>query len=300
MPHPSSVIEIAPSHVAAARWGRSRGNLESYAIEPLGVGTIVASPIEANVVKPDAVRAALRRVLARALLHGGPVALLVPDPVVRVFILTLDNLPRRADEARPLLRWRLKKSVPFDVEETVVSWMRQKGRDANAEVVTAVARHRIVREYEQIVEAVAGSPGVVLSSTLASLALLDERGATLLIRVSGRTMTTVIVNGVNLAVYRSTEMPVDSALFEPRAMLDEVYPAIAYYQDTWGGAIDRARLAGFGAREEVFRRAIMGELKIATSPLADTVGAQQFAPKVKDLIRQDLDALVGWMMNGGS
>lgn len=300
MPHPPFVIEIASDHVAAARWRKVRGNLESYAIEPLGIGSIAVSPVEPNVAKSDAVRVALRRVLSRAPLHGGPVALLIPDPAVRVFILPLDNLPRRADEARPLLRWRLKKSVPFDVEETVVSWMRQKGRDGNAEVVTAVARQRIVREYEEIVEAVGGSAGVILSSSLASLALLDERGATLLVRVSGRTMTTVIVNGSNLAVFRSTEMPVDSALFEPKVMLDEIYPAVAYYQDTWGGTVDRARLAGFGAREELFRRALVGELKITAGPLADAVGAHQFAPNVKDLIRQDLDALVGWAMNGGS
>jgi len=299
MPHPTFVIEIASGHVAAAHWGKVRGNLESYAIEPLGIGSIAASPVEANVAKTDAVRSALRRVLTRAPLHGGPVALLIPDPAVRVFILPLDNLPRRADEALPLLRWRLKKSVPFDVEETVVSWMRQNGRDGNAEVVTAVARQRIVREYEEIVEAVGASAGVILSSTLASLALLDERGATLLVRVSGRTMTTVIVNGSSLAVYRSTEMPVDSALFDPKVMLDEIYPAVAYYQDTWGGTVDRARLAGFGAREDVFRRALVDELKIAAGPLADSVGAHQFAPNVKDLIRQDLDALVGWSMNAG-
>jgi type IV pilus assembly protein PilM len=300
MPHPSFVIEIASDHVAAARWGKVRGNLESYAIEPLGIGSIAVSPVEPNVAKPDAVRAALRRTLGRAPLHGGPVALLIPDPAMRVFIFPLDNLPRRADEALPLLRWRLKKSVPFDVEETVVSWMRQKGRDGNPEVVTAVARQRIVREYEEIVESVGANAGVVLSSTLASLPLMDERGATLLVRASGRTMTTVIVNGSSLAVFRSTEMPVDSALFEPKVMLDEIYPAAAFYQDTWGGAVDRARLAGFGAREDVFRRALVDEMKISAGPLADAVGTQEFAPNVKDLIRHDLDALVGWTMNAGS
>ncbi len=77
--------------------------------------------------------------------------LLVPDLVVRVFILPFDALPRRADEALPLLRWRLKKSVPFDVDETVVSWMRQAGKDGNLEIVTAVARQKIIREYEEIV-----------------------------------------------------------------------------------------------------------------------------------------------------
>ena len=180
MPHPSLVVEIASTHVAAAHWSKTGGHLESHAIQPLPLGAIMASPVDANVVQPEAVRSALRKVFNRVPVRDAPLALLIPDPVVRVFILPFDTLPRRADEAVPLLRWRLKKSVPFDMEETVVSWMRQSGREAALEVVTAVARQRIVREYEDILEPLNATAGVALSSTLASLPLLGDEGATLL------------------------------------------------------------------------------------------------------------------------
>ena len=127
MPHPSLVVEIAPGHVAAARWGSGHGDLEDVVVESLPAGSVMPSPVDNNITQPDAVRAALRRVFNRIPTRGAPIAVLIPDPVVRVFILPFENLPRRADEALPLLRWRLKKSVPFDVEETVVSWMRQTG-----------------------------------------------------------------------------------------------------------------------------------------------------------------------------
>ena len=80
------------------------------------------------------------------------IALLLPDEVVRVFILSFDTFPRKADEAAPLLRLRLKKSVPFDVEDTTLSWMKQVGRTGNVEVIAALARKEIVREYEQAFE----------------------------------------------------------------------------------------------------------------------------------------------------
>jgi type IV pilus assembly protein PilM len=300
MPHPGLVVEIATSHVAVARWGNSRGNLESFGAEPLHQGSIAPSPLEANVAKGDAVHSALRRVFARVPHHGSPVALLIPDPVVRVFILPFENLPRRADEALALLRWRLKKSVPFEMDETAVSWTRQGGRDGKIEIVAAVARQQIVREYEEIVEASSASVGVVLSSTLASLTLLEERGATLLIRMSGRTLTTVVVNGSNLTVYRSSEMPVEAPLLDPRAMLDEIFPAVAYFQDTWGGMIDRARLAGFGAREGEFRDVLSGELRITAGSLAEGPEVQQLPSNAKDLARQGFDPLIGWMMNAGT
>ena len=63
MPHPSVVVEIASTHVAAARWSATGRHLESHAIEPLPPGAVMASPVDTNVVQPDAVRAVLRKVL---------------------------------------------------------------------------------------------------------------------------------------------------------------------------------------------------------------------------------------------
>jgi type IV pilus assembly protein PilM len=298
MPHPPLVVEVAAEHVAAARWGHRSGHLESVAVEPLPLGAIMPSTVETNITQPDAVRSALRRVFARIPPQGAPLALLVPDLVVRVFILPFDTLPRSASDALPLLRWRLKKSVPFDVDETVVSWTRQTGHEGNLEVVTAVARQQIVREYEQIIESLGGHAGVVLGSTLATLPLLEEHGATLLVRLCGRMVTTVITHGANLCVYRSSEIATDAKSLEPQAMLDEVFPAIAYYQDTWGSTVDRARITGFGERESLFAGALSDELKIGAGPMADAAGVQDLEASAKDLVNHGLDALAGWMMNG--
>ncbi len=300
MPHPSLVVEIAGEHVAAARWGKRLGQLDGVAVESLPLGAVMPSTVETNITQPEVVRSALRRVFTRIPDRGAPIALLVPDLVVRVFILPFDNLPRNAADALPLLRWRLKKSVPFDVDETVVSWNRQDGRDGNLEVVIAVARQTIVREYEQIVESLGAHAGVVLGSTLATLPLLEVHGSTLLVRLCGRMLTTVVTNGPNLCVYRSSEMPAEAKLLEPQAMLDEVFPAVAYYQDTWGASIDRARLTGFGDREAIFGGALAEELKINTGPISEAEGVQGLEASARDLVSHGLDALAGWMMNGKS
>jgi type IV pilus assembly protein PilM len=300
MPHPPLVVDIAATHVAAARWGKINGALDSFYVEPLTLGSVMPSPVEMNVAQPDAVKSALRRVFDHVPAREHGVVLLIPDLVVRVFILPFDALPRNANDALPLLRWRLKKSVPFDVDETVVSWMRQAGNTGNLEVVTAVARQRIIREYEEIVEGLNAKVGVVLSSTLATLPLIEAHGATLMIRMSGKTMTTVIVRGGSLCVYRSTDMASDAALLSPQAMLDEIFPAMAYYQDTWGGAVDWVRLAGFGAREAIFRNALSEELKCSVGSLAESQEVLGLDSSAKDLLKQNLEGLVGWMRNGGS
>lgn len=300
MPHPSLVVEIAADHVAAARWGAKPGSLETYAAEPLPAGSLMPSPVEPNVTQPDAVRSALRRVFAKVPHHGTYLALLVPDMAVRVFVLPFEDLPRKADDALQLLRWRLKKSVPFDVDETTVSWMRQAGREGSLEVVTAIARRRILREYEELLESVDARPGVVLSSTLAVLPLLGRPGATLLARLCGLTLTTAVVQGESLCVYRSTELVAGARQLDAQAVLDEVFPAAAYFQDTWGREIDSAYVSGFGERGDVFRDALGRELHVEVQPIAEAAGAQALDSQGKGLLRQGLDGLAGWAVNGAS
>lgn len=299
IPHPTSAVEISPNYVAAARSSKGSQRLESFAIEGLAEGNIVPSPIEPNIKNADAVRVALRTAFHRVLPRSGSIALLIPDPAVRVFILPFESLSREPKEALPLLRWRLKKSVPFDMEETVVSWMRQGGKEGNLEVVTSVARRGIIREYEELVESLGVHPGVVVSSTLATLPLIEDRGATLLVRMSGRTLTTAIISGSALCIYRSTEMTAEAAQLEPQFMLDEIFPALAYYQDTWGGSMDRVLLSGLGGRENVFRQALSRDLPCPIGPFSPTSALLMEHASAAELVRQGLDGLAGWMLNGG-
>lgn len=295
MPHPSLVFEIAATHVAAARWGRMVGHLAAFHAEPLPEGAIVPSATQPNVANADVLRSAIRSVLARVPAEGQNVALLVPDPVIRVFILPFDTFPRRSDEALPLLRWRLKKILPFDAEEAVVSWRRQQNPEGKPEIVTAVARQKIIREYEAAIEVHGLLPGVVQSSTLATLPMLDTADATLLARLSGRNLTTVIVRGETLCVYRSAEMGVSN--LAPQTVFDEVFPSVAFYQDTWGGKVGRLRVAGFAEAEEGTRDHLARELDCEASPLARP---GELSDAARSLISQGLESLVGWHLHHGA
>ncbi|HKW89536.1 MAG TPA: hypothetical protein VJN21_12350 [Candidatus Acidoferrales bacterium] len=271
------------------------GHLGAFFTEPLPEGAIVPSATQANIANPDALRSAIRSVLNRVPAQGQGVALLVPDPVIRVFILSFDTFPRRADEALPLLRWRLKKILPFDADEAVISWRRQQNREGKPEIVAAVARQKIIREYEAAIEAHDMHAGVLQSSTLATLPLLDSADATLLARLSGRNLTTVIARGETLCVYRSTEM--GSGKLSPQTVLDEVFPSVAFYQDTWGGKVERLRVAGFAGGEDEIREHLARELDCEASPLARPGDLSESA---RSLVSQGLESLVGWHLHRGA
>lgn len=300
-PHPLIACEIAPGYIAAARWNRAGAVIESLAVEPVPPGVIKPSAVEMNLSNSAEVRSAIERVFARVHAKTRDVALFLPDPVIRVFVLHFDVFPRAANEALPLLRWRLKKSVPFEADETVVSYMRQAAREDGVDIVTALARSKIVREYEQLLESVGMSPGVVMNSTLAALPLLNDRRPALLARVAGKAMTAAIVRDGILCGYRCVDLPAEEAEITPQALLDEIYPLAAYYQDSWREAIALVGLAGLAGRIEEFREPLERELHCPVGGLLSAAASEgHIRSELQPLVERELDALVGWTFYRGS
>jgi len=300
-PHPLMAIEIAAGYIAGARWARAGNGIEALAVEPLPPGAIKPNAVETNLANAAEVRAAMEKVFARLHSKTREVALFLPDPVIRVFVLHFDVFPRAASEALPLLRWRLKKSVPFETDETVVSFMRQAPREQGVDVITALARLRIVREYEQLVESAGMAPGVVMSSTLAALPLIGDRTPALLARVAGKSMTAAIVRNGILCGYRCVELPADETEISAQGLLDEIYPLAAYYQDSWHEGIAMVGLAGLAGRIEEFREPLERELHCPVGGLLTAAASEgHVSSDLRPLVERELDALVGWTLYRGS
>ncbi|HKM66455.1 MAG TPA: pilus assembly protein PilM [Candidatus Acidoferrum sp.] len=295
-PHPSLAIEITPEQVSAARFTRS-GSLEGFAVEALPAGAVMPSAIEANIVNVVAVKGAVRKVCETLKMKEEDAALLVPDPVIRVFVQHFDDFPRSSEEAIPMLRWKLKKSVPFEVDETLLSFMRQQPRGEGVDVVTAIARLRIIKEYESLLEPTGVRAGVVLSSTLAAISLVEDARPTLLARLSGTSLTTAIVREGVLAGYRCTELPATATEVTPQMLLEEVFPLAAYYQDTWQEGIQAVRVAGLRRRLPEFVRPLEEEFKCNVGSLLNSaVSEGRLRSDARPLADRELEGLVGWMM----
>ena len=296
MPHPHLAVEFSEDRIAAVRWkGKS---VDDFSVDLLPPRALVPSAVEMNVINVGAVKKAVANVVSPLRTREREVALILPDPVIRVFVQHFDEFPRSANEAIPMLRWKLKKSVPFEADETVISYMRQPARAEGVDIVTALARLRILKEYESLAEDAGLHPGVVLSSSLAAVSLLTEEKATLLARVSGVALTTSIVRGDVLCGYRCTELPAHSGDITPQTLLEEIYPVAAYYQDTWGEGISSVRLAGLGARTPDFIGPLEGEFRCSVrSLLHSAISDGRLPHSARPLADREADGLIGWMMH---
>jgi type IV pilus assembly protein PilM len=226
---PPVAVEIAPEGVLAAALP-GPGQQPVYAFEPLPAGALVPGIAEANIRTVDAVVAAIRTALGNVSPRTRAVSLVLPDTSVRVFVLDFDALPAKPAEALSVLRFRLRKSVPFDVEHAGVSYQVLTEKRGEVKVLAAVIPGPILQEYEAAVRAAGYEPGAVLPSTLATLAARESMESMLTANLSAAALTTSITNGQDLLLYRTLDLPSDDATRELEVRRG-IAVAAAYFED---------------------------------------------------------------------
>jgi len=242
---PPVAVEIAPHGVLAAT-SPGHGQPPVFAFEPLPAGALLPGIADQNLHSAEAVATAIRTVLSQLAPRTRAITLIVPDAVVRVFLLDFDTLPTRAAEAVPVLRFRLRKMVPFDVEHAGVSYQVLSETKTECRVVAAVIPGPVLAEYEAAVRAAGYEPGAILSSSLAALAAIETEEPVLAANLGAEAITTSITHGQDLLLYRTLDLPED-----PRLHLQEVQRGIAvaaaYYEDKLGERPRMLYYAGIGA-----------------------------------------------------
>jgi len=140
-PPPEFAFEISASGIAMSRT-RPPATVVYTELPP---GVLEPSPVKDNMLDPAAFAHAVSR-LVPAGKRGGRrgAALILPDNALRLAVLDFENLPQKDEERQALIRFRLKKTLPFDVDEAALSWHIQPGN----KVVAAVAPADIIVRYE--------------------------------------------------------------------------------------------------------------------------------------------------------
>ncbi|MGH9607947.1 MAG: hypothetical protein ACRD3N_19845 [Terracidiphilus sp.] len=229
---PPGAVELSPEGVLAAAL-TSAGQPPVYAFEPLPPGAIVPGIAEPNLRAFDAVSAAIRKTLEEVSPRSRSVSLVLPDTAVRVFMLDFDSLPAKPSEAVPVLRFRMRKMVPFDVEQAGVGYQVLAQSKSETKVLVAILPAPILVEYEGAVRAAGYEPGAVLPSSLAALEAIDSLEAILAANLGATALTTSITNGNDLLLYRTLELPEDPAL-RIGEVRRGVAVAAAYFEDKLG------------------------------------------------------------------
>ena len=246
---PSVAVEIAADHVSAAsleiRGGRPV--VSAHAIEPLPPGALVPSLTSSNIVDRATVAGALGAALERVG-RARRIGLVVPDVVAKVSLVRFEQVPTRAADLEQLVRWQVKKTAPFPVEDAQVALRpgRARRRWSGIHRVAGAPRyrrrirdgvcrcrrarwhrgHRDLQRHQRGARGIGGAPA-------------DDW---LLVNMAADSASLAILRGPHVIFFRSRAADTEGTL------ADLVHQTAMYYEDRLKGrGFRRVMLAGAGA-----------------------------------------------------
>ena len=304
-PAPDVAVEIDGTHVAAARvaWRGGQAVISGHASEPLPAGLVVPGLAALNVSDVPALSQAIARALSQ--LGGGRpsrVSLIVPDTVAKVSLLKLEQVPPRVSDLREIVRWQIRKTAPFPVEQAVLSISEgARGAEGGNELVVAVSREDVIHQYEQACLMAGVHAGLidlstfgVINSILANTAA--PSGDWLLVHVTDSYLTLAVMRDSALLFFRHRGE-------EEGTLADLIHQTAMYYEDRLHGAgfarVLIAGAAGLPGGADTVRRGLEERLRVSVesvdprgaAALQDRIGASAelldvLAPLVGALMRE--------------
>lgn len=252
---PGIACEISRQHFSVVRLDPRRSHrVDGFAVENVPQGLVETSLTEPGVRSVEELGKIIRAALARAGVSTNRISLAIPDACARVAIHPFETLPPKREEKTELLKWKLKKTIPYDIDDSHLGFVEQKTESGKNHVITVNIHREVLAQFEEVFESLGIHVGFVTLSTFAAYELLarqhrDEiRKSVLFMRVRSSNISSVIVQQEAVVFYRHTdynfESPMDLMVNWSVDPYEEIHPCLMYYQDKLGAAgVDKVYLS---------------------------------------------------------
>jgi type IV pilus assembly protein PilM len=248
--------------------------------------SLAASPNTPNLLKPHLYRDALAQVsggsaAARSVTpKQAAAAIVIPDYAVRMAILDFEEFPAGEEERSALIRFRLRKTVPFHIDEAQVAYSVQVNEPKRIEVLAIAIARPILSEYETLFTAAGYRVGLVTPSSIAVLPLCagPEPGLRAVAKLAGSTLSVLLLEQERVRLVRCLDLSAgegEEAEVEQGEshILTLLQQTLAYAEDQIGQPATRLLLCGFGPETDVFGRLAQDEFRIPYTGVRSRFGA---------------------------
>ncbi len=246
---PAVACEISRQAVSLVRLDSKHSNLiDRFAVIPLPQGLIVPSLTKPNIASVPEFAAVLKTAIAKAEVKSVKVSLAIPDASAKSAIHIMDTLPPSENDKQQLLKWKLKKAVPFNVEEAHLSYWERKTINGKHVLLTVCICREVLNQFEEVFQKMGIQVGYVTLSSFAAFEFLAHfdpeavQKSVLLLRIGATDTSSLIMQEGRVSFFRHSERNSDEELATARTspkptpmqyqeIYDELYPCVIYYQD---------------------------------------------------------------------
>ena len=248
--YPTAALEVDRKEMVLVRLrrrGRGKPELEVAEARPLPEQAASSSIFKPNLGTPEEMGSRLRKLLEATGTKPGRLSLVLPDNVAKISLVTLPERPasvRRLDE---VLRFKLRRAVPFRLEDAVLTHQVLPGEGTGVTVLVAVMLRGVVEQYERALEAAGVRPGLVDLCTPNLYNLCRQQiaaagadgGDVGLLNVASGYFTLLIVRDDRLVFYRCKSYAAGDSEEDlgpvENLMARELTSSLSYWRDKLGG-----------------------------------------------------------------
>lgn len=241
---------------------RSQPRLAAYIISSFAPDTVRLSTKEPNVLNPMAFVASIRESHSRLLTKAKRVSVSLPDSIGRVMLLDLETRFKSREEGADLIRWKLKKSIPFDINEVHLDYqvLQEKETGEVSTLVAFIAR-QVVKQYEELLLEAGLLPIRIDFTTFNRYRMFAERfdfvEYAAFLTYYGKTLSILIFNGGVLEFIRTKD--ISGTALDADRIFREINSSLLVYQERYPGHVVNQAFCSAAIEEAETFRAIVAE-----------------------------------------
>lgn len=227
---------------------RGKRVLEFCMTAPIPTGLLNFSMSQPNILDRQKLVQLVTKAIDQAGVSQKRLALTLPDSICRVSVQQIPEAPSGSEELAEMLRFRLKKALPFPSEQARIAFERIEDGSDNPSFLTGVMHEDVISEYEDFLSSFGFEVGIVLPSTFSVLNLLapiaaEETGGSDYFFVNAEQdyfSLTLVRNGLpTLSRTLGMREAGDSGKYQTDDLEQELIPTVLYYQQKLGGQLNR-------------------------------------------------------------
>jgi len=250
---PPVSCEISQRFISVVRLNAKEPTIvERSVVTPIPGGLVTPSLSQPNVESLSDLSVLLKSSLAKAEIRSNKISVAIPDSSVKVAIHSFDKLPGNENERQQLLKWRLKKTTPFNVEDSLLAYYQQQGANGKISVVTLIIYRDVLAQYEALFRGLGMHAGFITPASLAAFELVARsdpsalKSSILFLHLNGLSLSTMIVRESTVVFFRHLDYfeeeardgagfeSIDAPQEERESIYEEIHPCLMYYQDKLG------------------------------------------------------------------
>jgi len=246
--YPHVALDLEQRVISLVRFKSRRGRkplLEAHVQRALDAPVLPDSIFQPSAGKIPGLADRLQELFEASGTRPGRVSVVLPDNLAKISLLQLPERPGGQRELDELVRAKMRRAVPFRLEDVVISYQMTPGEGGAVGVLVVLVHRALVEHLESAFAVIGARPGLIDLATpnLLNLARhqIDELGAdggdVALLNCSARYFSLVIARRGQVIFYRCKTFAAaaDGSPGPNGSLAREVAHSFAYYREKLGG-----------------------------------------------------------------